>query len=83
LFPDGGEVVAAVGLLWHRELRPGDVQTAHQLLNQHAPYLDRRGARRCANALHAAGLPAPHWPCCRAEWAYEVLAAEERGEVGA
>jgi len=70
-----------MGLTWHRELRPCDVQTAHQLLNQHSPYIDGRGVSRCANGLHAAGRPAPQWPCYRAKWAYEVLAAEERGDV--
>jgi hypothetical protein len=66
---------------WHRALSPGDVRTAHQLLGQHAPYVDPHGVSRCANALHAGGLPAPRWPCARARWAYEVLAAEERGDL--
>lgn len=66
---------------WNRELRPGDVQTAHQLLNQHVPFVDNRSVSRCANPLHAAGMPPPQWPCHRAQWAYQVLAAEERGEV--
>lgn len=70
-----------MGLVWHRKLTGGDVQTARQLLNQHAPYHDRDGKERCANPLHPADRKAPLWPCVRAHWAHTVLAAEERGEI--
>ena len=68
-----------MALVWHRELTTEDVETANFLLEQHAPAEDVRGVHYCANGGHWSG--APWWPCARAQWAREVLAAEQRGEV--
>ncbi|MFB9316417.1 hypothetical protein [Cryptosporangium minutisporangium] len=68
-----------MGLVWHRPLTSEDVATAYRLLELHQPIKPYRGEAVCGNAGHWTSPPA--WPCTRARWAHEVLAAAERGEI--
>ncbi|TQS43161.1 hypothetical protein [Cryptosporangium phraense] len=68
-----------MGLVWHRPLTPEDVATAYRLLELHKPIERYQHEAVCGNAGHWTAAPA--WPCSRARWASEVVAASERGEI--